>query len=213
MIVKDNLSYTCQMEKSIFKVGRLEVIFGPMFSGKTVELLFHATRNADLGYKVLYINYQNDNREDVENHNQYFSTHSSSVKILSPKIDSAKTGLLSDLDVEEYDFITVDEGNFYPDLNETVMYWVNTLKKVVLIAALDGDYTMNNFGKIIQLLSKADDYRKLKAQCIKCIEESGNVYGVYNAPFTKRINSENTNQISIGGKDQYMAVCRYHYNV
>jgi thymidine kinase len=192
----------------------LSVYTGSMFSGKTTNLLSDITRYMDVsqGHKALIINHSLDCR-DQENG---ISSHSSMYKGISEKIIVMKTRVLGDIDIEGFEYIGIDEANFFDDLIEVVKVWIKKGKHVT-VAGLDGDFKMNTFGHISKLLCIADRFVKLSGICSICLKETiqrGETVTPYNttpAPFTRRLKSESTNQIDIGGSDKYIAVCRKHH--
>ncbi len=195
-----------------FDVGSLEmIIFGPMFSGKTTKLLNELTTCADVNLSVLYINHSDDNR-DTEGSDGNVTTHSSQFKKLSSKVKAMKCSKLSDVDVDGFDVIGVDEGQFFNDLTETVRSWVLTHKKQVFIASLDGDADINPFGKTHELicLCQPGGLLKLSAHCMSCIKTEYPYRRMVKVPagFTSRISAkEPHDQKDIGGADKYMATC------
>lgn len=89
--------------------GSIEVIFGPMFSGKSTELLRRVKRNTIAQKKCLLISYAKDNRYSSEN---VVSTH-----------DKQMMKALKCMTIEEalphykdYDVIAIDEGQFFVDV-------------------------------------------------------------------------------------------------
>ena len=90
----------------------LELIIGPMFSGKTSELIRQLVTYSKANLKVLYINSNLDTRCK-----EAFSTHNSS---LSPtqNINMIKVVNLKDACdlVADADVIGIDEAQFFPDL-------------------------------------------------------------------------------------------------
>lgn len=198
--------------------GYLEIIFGPMFSGKTSTLLMILTRAADTDgtSKVLYINTSKDERQTENGSSeQGFSTHNSTLSQLSKKIQTARCDKLSNVDVSSYDIIGVDEGNFYEDIVRTVVEWVEKLGKHVYVVALDGDHLRRPFGKVLELAPYANRFHKITSRCCECVRElrfngyTGPIQCA-DAPFTKRtVRDEST--VLIGGSDMYSARCRRHY--
>lgn len=180
--------------ESIRPKGQIQVIFGPMFSGKTTELIRRLRRYQIANYKCLIIKYANDVRYDTE----AVSTHDSQT------LAAVSATILSDLEKEalNYSIIGIDEGQFFPD---TVSFAENMANKgkVVIIAALDGTFQRKSFGDILQLVPLAESVIKLTAVCMICFEE---------ASFTKRIGNETKLEV-IGGTDKYMAVCRHCYSI
>lgn len=99
-----------------------------------------------------------------------------------------------------YSVIGIDEGQFFPD-TVTFAETMANQGKIVIVAALDGDYRRAGFGNILQLVPLAESVIKLTAVCMTCFTE---------ASYTKRIGIEQELEI-IGGADKYMAVCRRCY--
>ena len=183
--------------------GRLELYMGPMFSGKSTSIILRLARMADIGYDVLYINHSIDNR-DTEAQDTIVSTHNSQYTTLSKKINAIKVSELRDLDICDYQYIAVDEGQFFPDLYESVITWVTGFGKTVLVASLDGDAYRRKFGQVLDLIPNADKVKKLTAFCDLCRE---NEKRLRPAPFTGRF-SDNTDATVVGGRDLYKAMCR-----
>lgn len=170
--------------------GRLEIILGPMFSGKTTELIRRTNRAKSVGKKVLCVNSQKDTRcaKEVQTHD---ATRLSALKVTD----------LSDIleYIEEYDIITIDEFQFF---NNPIPIVENLLDqgKMVIISGLDGDFRQKRFGDILELVPQADRVDKLHALCYRCGGD---------APFTKRIISDSVQEL-IGASESYKACCRKH---
>ena len=77
-------------------------------------------------------------------------------------------------------------------------YWIKN--KIVYIFGLSGDYKREKFGQVLDLIPLADNITQLKSICNNCKL-------VKDAPFTLRI-TDKKNQVSVGGKNEYIAVCR-----
>ena len=173
---------------------------GPMFSGKTKSLIMEVCEYSDLGKKCLFINTLKDTRSDS------FSTHNSYIKSINLNIiDFIKTSNISDLNVDKYDVIGIDECQFHNDIFNTVNKWLS-MNKIIICAGLDGSYNQKPMGEMLNLCSIADSYIKLYAKCIRCLKEKNEFV---QAPFTKRIISCD-NEIFIGGAESYEACCRVH---
>jgi len=147
----------------------LTLILGPMYSGKSTELLKYRDAN------TLIINHSYDTRTDgVSTHDGF-------------ELPARKCMELPDC--SGYDTVLIDEAQFFDSLDG-----VENLAKNVVVAGLSGDYLQQPFGKILDLIPKADKVIFLTAKCL-CGEA---------APFTKRI-SGGTNVISVDSR--YIAVC------
>lgn len=169
--------------------GEIQIIFGPMFSGKTTELLRRIKRFQVAKYKCVVIKYEKDKRYDKMD----VATHDRQT---SPAISCMQLSAVKE-QVKAYEVIGVDEGQFFPD---TVQFCeeMAKLRKTVIVAALDGDFQRKPFGNIIDLVPIAEKVEKLNAVCMNCFEEGS---------FTKRISTDTQLEV-IGGVDKYMAVCR-----
>ena len=178
--------------------GKLELIIGNMFSGKSTELIRRINREKSINKKILVINFIADNR---------YSSNSvvSHDKI---KVNCLKLGRLKDLSINiinQYDSFFIDEGQFFTDLYDTTKCLVDKHHKHVVVSGLDGDTNRNPFGDIIKLIPISDTVDKLTAYCNKC--NDGTI-----GPFTKKSSINVSNDIiNIGGSDMYIPVCRNHY--
>jgi thymidine kinase len=185
--------------------GYLELCIGPMYSGKSTAIMLKITQMADIGFNVLYINHSDDIRT-TEGQDNIATSHNSQYKTLSKKVKGIKVSKLSGIDVREYDYIAVDEGQFFTDLYDTVIHWVTQYGKNVSIASLDGDAYRRRFGQVLDLVPHADKVTKYTAYCDICRDRFRRVRP---APFTARL-AKDTSSISkmVGGRDLYRAMCR-----
>jgi len=173
--------------------GTIEVVCGPMFSGKTEELIRRLVR-AQIAQKKVYIfKHSTDNRYSE---NYIVSHNKNKIKchsICSPNqiIDYSK----------KIDILGIDEAQFF-DLS--IIDVCNKLAndgKRIIIAGLDRDYKAIPFGPMANLLAHADYITKLNAICMVC----GN-----QASFSQRL-TKDENQILVGESDNYEARCRDCY--
>lgn len=176
------------------KAGYLEIIMGPMFSGKTTYLMDiydECQRNGD---KVLVINYAKDTRY----HETMLSTHD---KRMCPCLFTETIGSLKGaVDYSQSaDIILINEGQFFTDIYEAVIQMVEVLKKRVYVCGLDGDFKRNKFGGLLDLVPVCDSIIKLKSKC-SCGED---------ALFSHRM-VDNGEQVLIGS-DIYIPLCRTCY--
>ncbi len=203
-----------QMKQIISGSGYLELYLGPMFAGKTSRLVIELTRMADLGMKVLYINYGMDVRETVGGDGLNFSSHCSSLLRMSQQVSCTRTLKLSEVDVSQFQVVGIDEANFYPDLISKVLQWVDMESKQVYVCGLDGDYLRRPLGQVLELIPHADMYHKIVGCCTLCLRELEE-RGFHGHPrhlqacFTVR-NVRVNEQLLIGGAETYTSVCRYH---
>ena len=140
--------------------GRIEVICGSVFSGKTEELIRRMKRAKFAKQKVEIFKPAIDTRyseEDVVSHDQN--------SIHSTPIDASGAILLlaSDIDV-----VGIDEAQFLDDNLVDVCNELANRGIRVIIAGLDMDFKGVPFGPIPALCAIADEVTKVHAICVKC---------------------------------------------
>jgi len=183
-------------------IGKLEIIIGNMFSGKSTELIRRYNREKTLNKRILVVNYCLDSRYSRFANDDTIATHDKNyVECL--KIDKLSYIIENNI-IDNYDSFFIDEAQFFTDLYVVVIKLVEEHNKHVVLAGLDGDSNRNKFGDLISLIPICDTVDKLTAYCNKC---NDGTYG----PFTKKIGN-NDKLIEIGGKELYIPVCRYHFN-
>lgn len=177
--------------------GNITLIIGPMFSGKSTYLLNHVRKLSYSGAKTVFVNHSFDKRYTNDGAictHEHQSVSAISCGTLSEKLE----------ELEKFDIIGIDEGQFFEDL-VTVAEKLCLEGKTVAVAALSGDFRMKPFPNIAELLSKANKIKLMKAFCFDCHKE---------ASFTLRtIKSDKT--ILVGSTESYKPVCRgcyYKYN-
>ena len=180
----------------------LQIITGPMFSGKTTYLVnLYNNYNLGANNSVVAINYVNDKRYS----DTMISTHD---KLEIPCIFAEKLGdILTDESVQKANVILINEGQFFPDLVETVLDLVENQNKIVHVCGLDGDFKRQKFGTLLDLIPYCNNIVKLNANCANTLE-NGNICKKI-ALFSHRI-TEETSQVVIGSTN-YMPLCRNCY--
>jgi len=184
-------SYSCAFHNAGKRNGQIQLILGPMFSGKSTELVRRIRRFQIADNKCLVIKYAKDSRYSVDD----LSTHD---KQMIPAVNATN---LKDVHTNNFSVIGVDEGQFFGDVVEFCETMANQ-GKIVIVAALDGTFERKPFRSILDLVPLAESVVKLTAVCNICHRE---------AAFTKRKGNETEVEI-IGGTDMYMAVCRRCYH-
>lgn len=173
----------------MFAVGRIELIFGPMFAGKTTEMLRRISRCEMAHKRCRVYKYSFDQRysaDKVSTHD-YFMHDAISCTTLMPHFMEAMS----------YDVIGIDEGQFFPDIVVFADQLANA-GKIVFISALDGDYLRKPFGNVGELISKCESVIKLTAICRVTGEE---------AVFTERTVKSDQLEL-IGGAESYTSSSR-----
>ena len=140
--------------------GRIEVICGSMFSGKTEELIRRMKRARFAKQKVEIFKPAIDVRysdEDVVSHDHNI--------IPSTPIDSSDSILLLSSDT---DVVGIDEAQFFDNRLPDVCNELANRGVRVIVAGLDMDYKGVPFGPIPALCAIADDVTKVHAICVEC---------------------------------------------
>jgi len=171
------------------KHGRIQLICGPMFSGKSTELLRKMRVFEVALHKSLIIKYAKDNRFSKE----CLSTHDRVMRkaVQATRLEEVRK------EAEGCTIIGIDEGQFFEDVVEFSVDMANR-GKIVIIAALDGDFQQKPFMSIIELIPNCESVVKLSSVCMSCLKQ---------ASFTKRLNDDTRVEV-IGHNDMYAASCR-----
>ena len=181
-----------QMETA--RRGRIEVICGSMFSGKTEELIRRLKRAKFARQKVEIFKPALDTRYSEEEVVSHDSNH-----ILSTPIESSASMLLL---ANDCDVVGIDEAQFFD--NEIVEVCNELARRGirVIIAGLDMDFRCQPFGPMPALMAIADSVTKVHAICVRC----GNL-----AYVSHRLVSGDK-QVLLGEKMEYEPLCRECYH-
>lgn len=188
----------------------ITTIIGPMFSGKTTELIRLIDRKVISGQKCLIIKHLLDNRytcnidniNDIINNRKYLISHSNfkydKCDIMALSDEDLSNNDLIEYIVMKYNTIGIDEGFLFKNIKDFSNILANKNRNVV-VATLDGSYKQEPFLEISKLIVTSDIVIKLYAVCMQC--------GCDGASYTMRIN-DNGQDILIGGAEYYKSVCR-----
>ena len=184
-------------QDKVVGLGYLEVIIGPMFSGKTSRLIDVYEEHVD-EYNVIVVNHESDRRYG-ENSDRKMHTHNQ----LNVPCVYAKT--LSELRTNKPNgipnVILINEGNFFADLVPYVLRQVEEENNIVYVSGLDSDFQRSKFGTILDLIPYANRVTKLSGKCHSCTRPS---------IFSHRVDRVNKTQKLIG-TDEYLPLCRPCY--
>ncbi len=190
--------------------GYLEIIKGPMFSGKTTRLLDIHKKYAFCDINTLVINYEKDNRySDVllSSHDKVMIPCVKALKLEEiAKFTDAEIALdYSSKYINEFlnaKAILINEGQFFSDIVEWVTIAVEKYHKNVYICGLNSDFKRQKFGNWLDLEVISDNVVTLHSFCSKCKRRPGN--------FSHRLSAEA--ELEVIGADCYIPVCRKCYN-
>lgn len=180
------------------KQGTLEVICGPMFSGKSEELIRQLRRAKIAKLNVLTCKHSLDDRHMIE----CVVTHDGN-KLEAEAVENVdeilKLGAMDGIDV-----VGIDETQWFDNQLISVVCRLIDAGKRVIVAGLDLDFRGVPFGCIPTLLAVADSITKLQAICSVCGKD---------AHFTQRIvdgkpAKYNDPVVFVGAQESYQARCR-----
>jgi thymidine kinase len=182
--------------------GRLEVITGPMFCGKTDELLRRLRRAIIAKQKIQVFKPGFDIRygsEKVTSHagNEYDAIPIENISEIPSLLENGVT------------VVAIDEAQFFDEQIVPVVQDLVDQGIRVIIAGLDMDFRGVPFGSMPELLAMAEFVDKLHAICMVCGEEATRTQRLVDgepAYFDDPI-------IIVGASEMYEARCRIHHQV
>ena len=200
-------------------MGTLEIIIGPMFSGKT-ELLIKKYNNLynkfwyDYAEESQMTNWCNETFEKICNTrlaiNYFMDTRYKNDSIVSHNqnsIPSLNLHSLNELFLEKYEnllkesqYIFINEAQFFPNLKDDIVKLLEIYEKNIIICGLDSDYKRDKFGEIWDLIPHANSVIKLTGKCNYCNNKS---------LFSYRVTNEIKQEII--GTTNYIPLCRKCY--
>lgn len=182
--------------------GWIEVITGPMFAGKTEELIRRVKRLEFAKQNVIVFKPSIDNRyaaEEVVSHNH---NRTKSINIRSSKEIIEHVS-------DDTDVIAIDEIQFLDEEAVEICEYLADHGKRVIVSGLDRDFRGEPFSFMPKLLSIAEDVTKLTAICVICHTPATRTQRIIDgkpANYTDPI-------ILVGALDSYEARCRHCHQV
>ena len=173
--------------------GRIEVVCGSMFSGKTEELIRRLKRAKFAKQRVEIFKPSIDTRyseEDVVSHDR--------TSIPSTPVESSGSILLL---TSEIDVVGIDEAQFFDDGLVDVCNELANRGVRVICAGLDMDFRGKPFGPMPALMAVADDVTKVHAICVRC----GSL------AYVSHRFVEGEKRVLIGETETYEPLCRECY--
>ncbi len=182
--------------------GRIEVICGSMFSGKTEELIRRVRRAQIAKQQVQVFKPAIDTRfarERVTSHNgQDF--HARPCSASAEIMDGTEA---------ETTVVAIDEAQFFDAGLVEVVDKLAMRGVRVILAGLDLDFRGEPFGPMPKLMAQAEDVTKLHAICVICGEEASRTQRLVNGQPARY----NDPIIMVGAAEAYEARCREHHAV
>lgn len=175
--------------------GSIEVICGPMFSGKTEELIRRLKRAQIAKLKVEIFKPSTDTRYDAT---AVVSHDLNSIQSTPVESSSAILLLSSNTQV-----IGIDEAQFFDDELPNVCVALANKGIRVIIAGLDMDFKGQPFGPIPKLMAVAEFVTKITAVCVRCGAPASHSYRLV----------EKQETFLLGEKESYEPRCRVCFNL
>lgn len=150
--------------------GRIEVITGPMYSGKSEELIKRIKIYGYAGLRILIIKPTIDTRWEEK---EIISRAGSKIETQTAKSAYDLFKMLNSNEKKNgklYDVVAIDEAQFFDEGIVDVVTILANKGKIVIISALDTDFRMKPFGAVPNLLAVAEKVDKLLAVCMQCGE-------------------------------------------
>ena len=185
------------------KTGRIEVICGSMFCGKTEELIRRVRRAIIARQTVRVFKPQIDDRYGIQR-----ATSHAGQSVEATPVESARDILaLAD---GQATVVAIDEAQFFDmGLVNVVQRLVDERKLRVIVAGLDTDFRGEPFGPMPQLLSIADEVIKLQAICVVCGKAASRTQRLVDGEPA----AYDDPTILVGAQESYEARCRLHHKV
>jgi thymidine kinase len=199
--------------------ARLEVIVGPMFSGKTERLIARLNRAQYARKRVRILKPAHDTR----------TQGSIASRAVTPEGAVEVTATLSALMVrnaadfqravadEGFDVLAVDEAQFFPldePMTDSLGWFGRAVRDLlraraqsdlrIIVAGLDLDFAEQPFGPMPGLMALADTVEKLTGVCMICGSDGGYI--------SHRIVPGDA-QLVVGDAGEYQVRCRACYEV
>ncbi|QCZ36783.1 thymidine kinase [Mycoplasma nasistruthionis] len=168
----------------------LDVITGPMFAGKSEELIRRIKILTIAKNKVLIVKPSFDTRFGIE---KITSRNGNFIEAIPTDKSSEILGFIK----PDTDVVAIDEVHFFDDNIVKVIEQLLKLNISVIVSGLDMDFLNRPFGVMPNILAIADSVSKLKAVCMVCHKLAGYSF--------RKVSS---NDLNLLGDDEYEARCR-----
>ncbi len=182
--------------------GRIEMICGSMFCGKTEELIRRVRRAIIARQSVQVFKPSVDIRYGIERVTSHDGQNIEAVAIANP-------AEIKDLLLPETTVVAIDEVQFFPQSVVPVIEQLADHGIRVILAGLDLDFRGEPFGPVPELIARAEEVTKLHAICVVCGEQASRTQRLVNG----RPAHYDDPIILVGAAESYEARCRKHHLV
>jgi thymidine kinase len=182
-------------------MGKVWLIIGPMWSGKSSKLLSLTRKFDAIGRNVLLINHKSDNRYG----SGCVTTHDGD-RLLCHVAETLQE-VKGTSEYIQSDVVLINEGQFFADLVDFVQDGSDTTEKTFVVCGLAGGFMRQPLGDILDLIPLAEKVEKISGLCMRCRDGTP-------GDFTRRKGWDGRDidpNVVIGGKELYECVCRKHW--
>lgn len=185
------------------KNGSIEMIVGPMYAGKSEELIRRVNRSKIANLKVLSFKPAIDNRYSA----QHITSHNGKQMECIAVRDANE--VIKYIENEDFDVLAIDEVQFLGEEIVDVCQSAANMGKRVICSGLDMDFRGEPFQVVPQLMAIAEYITKLTAVCMKCKMPATRTQRIVNGKPARY----NDPIIMVGAKESYEARCRACHEV
>jgi len=180
--------------------GRIEVVCGPMFAGKTEELLRRVRRAVIAGRRVVVIGHALDVRHGTDR----LATH---VGLDHPSVSATTVDEIRGAIPDGTEIVAIDEAQFFGRELTGLATELADEGITVIVAGLDVTFDGEPFEPLPSLMALAERVDKLTAICTICGEDA-----VFHARVTGTTSdADELVAEHVGGTETYQARCRRHF--
>jgi thymidine kinase len=178
-------------------LGKLTVVCGSMFAGKSEELIRLARRSLYAKKRVQVFKPKLDDRY----HQSMVVTHMGVTQEAVPVLSTVdlKSKICPDTEV-----VLIEEAQFFDPTIVDLCVGLADAGMEVVVAGLDQDFRRRPFGPMPTLLAVADEVVKLRAICMKCGATASHTYRQIDG----KPAHEDDPTMLIGATETYEARCR-----
>ncbi len=186
----------------ISKSGWIEIITGPMYCGKSEELIRRLRRVSIAEQKSRVFKPSLDNRYTKENVVSHNGASMEAVPVDHPEE-------LQERLPENIDVVGIDEIQFFPEEIIDICENLANNDVRVITAGLDRDFRGEPFGPVPELIARAEYVEKLHAICVECGEPASRTQRLIDGEPA----SYDDPVIMVGAEEVYEARCRSCHEV
>lgn len=181
-------------------MAHLTIITGPMFSGKSEELIRVAKRIGYAKQSALILKPARDTRQNSIRSRELADNGETKTAREMPAIEvSDQTAFQELIKHQNFDVLIIDEAHFFPEwLSDEIFELLQSEGPDIYIAGLDQTAWGRVFGPMGELMAMADKIVKLSAVCFQCHQSANMTFKT----------SKSESVIEVGDAGLYEARCR-----